>query len=416
MKILQIAHCFPPESMTGAEICAYNLAKRLSDKHEVSVFYRINDPLKKDYEVIKNGFEGIRVYKINNTLRHYNSIEKVYHNKRIEEAFAEVLKEAKPDIAHIHHLLFLSLGIIAILRKSNIPIVFTLHDYWLICPRGQLLRPDCSLCKEPFKANCLFCLAMGMNPKNLAKRLLKLPIGKKFSRDLKDICGKVDLFIAPSNHLRNRFIKFGVPPEKIVYSDNGMDISLFKDTEKTASDKIRFGFIGTLIPSKGAHVLIKAFNKIREGKAVLKIYGKSPVNNGIFDYYHRINRMARNNKNIKFMGTYDNKDVAKIFKKIDILIFPSLWQENAPLVLREAILTKTPVIASDIGGAPDIIRHGKNGFLFKAGDEEQLSKFMQDIIKNPSYIDDFKKYHVNIKNIDDNARELENIYYENIKN
>ena len=415
MKILQIAHCFPPESMTGAEIYAYNLARELSKDNQISVFYRINNPREKEYRVIKDEYNGLTVYKINNTLKGYNSLRKIYKNKGMEEAFVRILDEVRPDVAHIHHLLFLSLGIIDEIKKRNIPVIFTLHDYWLVCPRGQLLKANLKLCNDPSHANCLCCLAIGLNPKNLFKRLFKLPakgsFSKRFDAGLKDVYKKVDLFIAPSNFLLNRFIEFGIPSEKIIYSDNGMNLDLFKDIEKTKSDKIRFGFIGTLIPSKGAHILIKAFNRIKSDKAILKIYGKSPVNNGVFDYYHAIKRTARHNKNIRFMGTFDNRDIAKIFKEIDVLVFPSLWQENSPLVLHEALLTRTPVIASDSGGISELIENNRDGYLFKPGDAEKLFYHIMRIIRNPEEIYNLKGGFKNVKGIKSNALELEDIYH-----
>lgn len=414
MRILQIIHCFPPESMTGSEIYAYNLSKELSRNHKVNVFYRINDPKKEEYGIIKENYEGLNVYKINNTLKGYSSIAGMYKNEEIEHRFIQVLDEVKPDIVHIHHLLFLSLGIIDEIKKRNIPIVFTLHDYWLVCPRGQLLKTNLRVCNRHIGTNCFYCLGSGLSLKGLLRRIAhvnKISISKKFTHSLKDINEKVDLFISPSRFLRNKFIEFGIPEKKIIYSDNGMNLDYFKDAEKIKSDKIRFGFIGTLISSKGAHVLIKAFNRIKSDKAILKIYGKSPVNNGIFNYRQRIKKAARYNRNIKFMGTFNNRDVAKIFKEIDILVFPSIWEENSPIVLHEATATRTPAIASNIGGVNELIKHGENGFLFKAGDFKELYVCMQNAmdsiekIKNKIQNSDFS-----IKDIKDNCEEMEKLY------
>jgi glycosyltransferase involved in cell wall biosynthesis len=403
--------------MTGAEIYAYNLSKELSKNHHVSVFYRINDPCGKEYEVIKASYEGLDAHKINNTLKESNSLDKIYRNKKVEEKFLEVLDAVRPDLAHAHHLLFLSTGILDELKKRKIPVVFTLHDYWLVCPRGQLLKSNLELCEDPLSANCFRCLASGFNIKTIFKKILKYlsaaGFAKKFRVDIKNICDKVDLFIAPSKYLRSKFIKFGVSEDKIIYSDNGMNSSFFKDIEKIKSDKIRIGFIGTLIPSKGVHVLIKAFNKIKSDAAVLKIYGKAPVNNGIFDYARKVKRIAGRNKNIKFMGVFDNKDAGNVFKEIDILVFPSLWEENSPLVLHEAILTKTPVIASDIGGAPEFMRDKR--FLFKAGDTEDLSGKIDFFIKNPVAAKNTND-SIFVKNIRDNAEEMEKIYEDLIRN
>lgn len=420
MKILQTIHCFPPENMSGSEIYAYNLAKELSKNNKVSIFYRINNRRYKEYEIIEGAYNGLTVYKINNTLRKYFSLRDIYINKYIEDKFLQVLDKVKPDIVHIHHLLFLSTGIIREIKKRHTPVLFTLHDYWLICPRGQLLKNNLQLCHNPLNSNCLYCLVMSLNVKNMVKKLYRFSFGFKRIRkrskiNLEAIYNDVDLFIAPSRFLYERFIEFGMPPEKIIYSSNGMNLSLFKDMEKSRSDNIRFGFIATLIPSKGVHILIKAFNRIRRDDVILKIYGKPPANNGIFDYFHRMKIMAAGNKNIKFMGTFDNNGISRIFKEIDVLVFPSIWEENSPLVLHEAILTRTPVIASDAGGVSEIIQHGKNGLLFRRGDWKQLSEFIKDIVKNPDILRTLSGA-AQLKNIEDNAKELEGIYYEKIKN
>ena len=414
MNVLKIIHCFPPESMTGSEIYACNLSKTLSKDHKVSVFYRINNRNFKEYKVIKDRHNGFDVYKINNTLRHYRSLQGIYKNKEIEKRFSEFLDEVRPDIVHIHHLLFLSIDIIDEIKKRNIPIIFTLHDYWLVCPRGQLLKNNLKVCDKPMDSNCTFCLASGLNLRNFLRKLVRFSMRGGFLKnkgmDIKEIFEKVNLFISPSRFLRGRFIEFGMPPEKIIYSDNGMDLSLFKDIKKTRSDKVRFGFIGTLIPSKGVHVLIKAFNRIKGNKAALKIYGKAPNNNGIFDYHDRIKGMARGNRNIRFTGAFHNKDVARIFSEIDVLVFPSIWPENSPLTIQEAIITKTPVVASDIGGIPEMVKDGVNGLLFTPGDIYDLRQKLEYIIQNPNFLHRWREGIPEVKDIEDNARELEKIY------
>ncbi|MBN1869563.1 MAG: glycosyltransferase family 4 protein [Candidatus Omnitrophica bacterium] len=413
MNILQIIHSFPPESMTGSEVYTYNLAKGLAKNNKVSVFYRVNDPQRPEYEIIKGRYDGLNVYKINNTLKGYRSIEKIYKNQKIEEIFSQVLDEVRPDLVHIQHLLFLSTGIVEEIKKRGIPIVFTLHDYWLVCPRGQLLKYNLKPCKEPLKANCLYCLGRALSFKNLAKRLLGFRFGRRiFKRRhfaLQDIEPNVDLFIAPSEFLRRKFIEFGLPPEKIVHLDNGMDLSLFDDIKKTESDQIRFGFIGTLIPSKGAHVLLEAFRKMN-GKATLKIYGHSPVNNGLFDYARKLKRMAKAN-NISFMGTFDNKEVARVFKDIDVLVFPSLWEENSPMILREAALSRTPVIASRIGGAEELVQDYQNGVLFEPGNKTALYEKMNFLIEHPQERQAMGcAAPVRVKHIKENCSQLKEIY------
>jgi len=401
--------------MTGSEIYAYNLAKELSKNHEVSIFYRINNRKYKEYEIIKDTYNGLDIYKINNTLKNYLALSNIYYNEDVESRFSEILDKVKPDIAHLHHLLFLSTGIVDKLKKLKIPVIFTLHDYWLICPKGQLIRSNLDICKNPSSNNCLWCLGLSLNIKNLFKRLFNLRIRlNRKSYGPEHIYKNVDLFIAPSRYLRDKFIKFGIPKEKILYADNGINLDLFQDTGKTCSDKVRFGFIGTLIPSKGAHVAIKAFNMLKGDKAILKIYGNPPRNNGIWDYFSRIKAVARGNKNIRFMGVFDNKEIANIFKEMDVLIFPSVWEENSPLVLHEAILTKTPVLASDIGGVSELVKNAGNGFLFSPGNAKELYKHIRNIIENPLVTRNMVFDADVIKSITDNCKEMEEIYAEKI--
>lgn len=410
MKILQIVHCFPPESMTGAEIYAYNLSRELSIKHKVSVFYRINNVRYENYEIIKGNYDGLDVYKINNLLRGYSSIGDIYINREIEKRFVSVLDEVKPDIVHIQHLLFLSTGMIYEIKKRNIPIVFTLHDFWLICPKGQLLKNNLNICKGPESSNCLCCLAAGLSIRAFAKKIIKYltpnqPVKQKRPA-LKDLSDCIDIFIAPSKFLRDKFIEYAMPSEKIIYSDNGMDLSLFKDIKKTDTNVIRLGFIGTLIPSKGVHVLIEAFNKLNKDILRLDIYGKETSSRS---YYKKIRKMAENNKNIKFKGEFNNKDVAKVFREIDILIFPSLWHENSPLVLHEAIITKTPVIASRIGGASEFVKDGLNGMFFERNDVKGLYHILKGF-ERKNMLQDFNMDVVSIKQIQENSSEIEEIY------
>lgn len=110
------------------------------------------------------------------------------------------------------------------------------------------------------------------------------------------------------------------------------------------------------------------------------------------------------------MDGFDNQEIASVFQNIDMLIVPSLWQENSPLVIQEAFLAETPVIASRLGGIPEIVQNGINGLLFNPGDVDELREKMQQIINNPSLIEKFRENMPKIRCIEDNAKEIEEIY------
>lgn len=442
MKILNVVHSFVPHTMAGTEIYSYKLSEELAKRHEVYVFFRVNDPKKKEYALTYQRYEGLETYNINRTFRSCSSFSNTYRDCAIDTTFSELMNKIKPDIVHIHHLLFLSCGIVDEIKKRGIPIVYTLHDYWLICYRGQLIKDDLSICEGNSITACGDCLKYLLSIRKhslylysmlkrrippcvleLLKRIhlfiarpepsLEL---KEWINSLEELRYKVDLFIAPSRFIKNKFIEKGIPEDKIIYLSYGFDYKNFPFTPKASSDVLRFGYMGTLLPTKGVDLLISAFKKIRSKDTRLSIYGKIVPFSG-FEYYPKfLKKMINNDNRIKLMGAYDNKDVSKIFADIDVLVVPPIWYENAPLVIQEAFLSRTPVIASRIGGIPELVNNGINGILFNPNDADDLKEKMQYIIDNPDIINKFNGNIPKIKSIEENAEELEEIYAKLLKN
>ncbi len=436
MRIIQVVHSFLPYTFAGTEICSYKLSKELLKKNEVFIFFRINELRKKEYSLVVNNLEGLETYGINHTFRFCQSFRDTYTDNVIDREFGKLLDRIKPDIVHIHHLLFLSCGIVNEIKKRKIPLLYTLHDYWLICYRGQLLKKDFSICNNNTITECADCLEYLLSIKKysmqiytrLRKRtpLFLLELSKKFylnltktnsssaleeyKKNIEEIYSQVDLFIAPSNFIRNKFISYGLSAHKILHSTNGYDYRNFLSNGKSSSKVLRFGYIGTLLPMKGLNILIPAFKKIKYKNVGLSIYGKLSAYSG-FEYYPRLfKKMIKDDSRIRYKGEYDNKDISGVLSGIDILIVPSIWPENAPVVIQEAFLSKTPVIASRIGGIPELVIDGLNGLLFNPADTNDLQEKMEFIIDNPDVIEKFKENMPEVKSIEDNAREMEGIY------
>lgn len=443
MKILQISHSFPPYNMAGTEVYAYNLCRELSKKHEVFVFHRINDTRKAEYEICYEQIDRLGVYSINNTFKLCNSYEETYNNEVITNKFVEILDKVKPDIVHIQHLNFLSTGIIKEVKFRGIPVVYTLHDYWLICPQSQLLKRDYQICNNHKFSDCIDCqvyyLSLRKNIKriyqicnklypSLASFLKKVYLNlsrerlssrnseekiKVRAKHIKDICELVDIFISPSQFLRNKFIESEmVSSKRILFSNLGFNQRLFDDyKEKLLSGKIRFGFIGTFLPHKGAHLLIEAFNRIKAANVELNIYGKFKSYVG-FEYYLRyLKKIVVKNKNIKFMGDFDNSNISSVFSNIDVLVVPSIWPENSPLVIQEASMAKTPVIASDAGGIRELIRNDISGLLFTTNSSESLYEKIELLINNPALIEKLRQNIAPVRAIEEDAGGLEKLYF-----
>jgi glycosyltransferase involved in cell wall biosynthesis len=442
LRILQVAHSFPPHNTAGTEVYTRNLSRELAKRHQVFIFHRVNNGEIDEFEIIKSEYEGLFIYALNNTFADCASFEMLYDNKIITDKFARLLDEINPDVIHIQHLLFLSIGIIEAAKKKNIPIVFTLNDYWLLCPQGQLLMNNRNACRENSVSDCVKCMKYQLSLKKgvmgiycvlrdkfpvflvqmikyiyfayarfpfLSKEKEKKQIELRVSR-IKEACAMVDIFLTPSRFIKEKFTDFGIPQNKIFVSPYGLNTSFFNRIEKIGEKgKVRFAFMGTLLPSKGPHILIKAFNRIGRTNAELKIYGSDRVYKG-FESYLKSIKKACGNKNIHFMGGYKNEDIGSILSEVDVLVVPSIWYENAPLVIQESFLAQTPVIASRVGGIPELVTDGVNGLLFNPADIQDLTGKINYVIDNPEVINEFKKKMPPVKSIEKNAGEMEEIY------
>ena len=420
MHILKIIHGYPPNYNAGSEVYSQSICNELSKTNKVSVFTREENPYTKDFTIhkeVKN--ENLTIYYVNNPQG-----KDGYRHSELDVNFATLIQEMKPDIAHVGHLNHLSTGIIDELNKINIPIVFTLHDFWLMCPRGQFLtrsigkENNFQLCSKQEDKKCATsCYEVYFSGK---KEELKQDTDNWTSwvhnrmQETKAIIDKVNLFIAPSNYLRDRFIKdFNIPENKITYLDYGFPIEYLTQTEKSKEKtNYTFGYIGTHIPAKGINLLIEAFSKI-ENPATLKIFGRD---NG--QSTNALKQLAKSSINpIEFHGEYINHNLANdVFSNIDCIVVPSIWAENAPLVIHEAQSCKIPVITADFGGMKEYVNHKINGLLFEHRNTKSLQKQLEFAVENAELMQEFgnKGYLYSndgsVPDIVNHCKELEEIY------
>ncbi len=388
MHILKIIHGYPPNYNAGSEVYSQSIANYLLTEHKVSVFTREENPYLPDFSIRQEKRSAnLDLYFINNPQG-----KDGYRHQQMDETFAQLIRTIKPDVAHIGHLNHLSTGIIDELNKQHIPIVFTLHDFWLMCPRGQFLTR--SIGKENN-----FVLCSGQNNNKCASNCYRVYFSGKEENEqqelnqwsdwvknrmaeTKSIIEKVDLFIAPSKYLMNRFIsEFGMPAHKIKYLDYGFPTEYLQQTNASIKpEPFTFGYIGTHIPAKGINLLIDAFSQIKE-PAVLRIYGRD---NG--QSTTALKAMAAGSTNpLVFAGEYINQNLAnEVFAKIDCIVVPSIWAENSPLVIHEAQACRIPVITADYGGMKEYVQHQVNGLLFEHRNTQSLKKELQFAISNPT--------------------------------
>ncbi len=393
MRILIIIHGYPPFYMAGSEVYTYNHARELAKNNEVFVFHRIEDKSQPLYQITDTVSEGVNIRYINN----YEPKDAVFYDKylnpRIDDEFRNYVKIANPDVVHIGHLSHLSTQIpIIAKREFGLPVLFTIHDFWMFCHRGQLINPeDWKICPLPNIEQCTRCAAFHYNKPDFPAEQIR-----QRTEHIRHVIDCVDVFFAPSHTLEQFFIEMGVEREKIFYSKYGFNISAIKNHKRSNCSEVVFGFTGRIIHTKGVHLLCEAFSKV-EGNARLVVWGDADSE------YGRDLMQKYSGKNIEFKGRYHNDELQQVLDSFDVLVCPSIWLENAPLVIQEAQAAQIPVLVSDRGGMAELVHDGIDGFTFKLGDADDLRLKMQRIIDNPEMLSTLKPSIEKVRTIQDDA-------------
>ncbi len=412
MKILKVIHGYPPLYQAGSEVYSQSLVNELLRQgHEVRVFTREENPFAPDFSVRENG-----ILNVVNIPREKDG----YRHAVMDRVFSQLVDGFRPDVAHIGHLNHLSTGIPEVLKASGVPTVFTLHDFWLMCPRGQFLQTNFGQneyyrpCERQEHGKCARECYRGFwnesenDPESEAYWTRWVERRMSETRRVAEL---TDLFIAPSRRLRERFINdFGVPENKIVYLDYGfpMDYLTTLETE-SPRQRFTFGYIGTHIPAKGVNMLIEAFSRMN-GRSELLIWGREAAQSTA-----ALKRMAHG-LNVRFMGEYVNRNIAtEVMSRIDCIVVPSIWQENSPLVIHEAQICGKPVITADVGGMAEYVEHLTNGLLFRHRDPQDLYEKMLFAVENPETMNRLGRrgylYDKASLNISEHVKAIVNIYH-----
>jgi len=164
----------------------------------------------------------------------------------------------------------------------------------------------------------------------------------------------------------------------------------------------RIGYIGRIVPFKGVHVLLNAFEKL-EGPAELHIYGRLDED---LVYASERQKKANQDAQIKFKGAYSHHELGSVLSEIDVLVVPSIVHETFCLTVREGLIAGVPVIASNIGGIPDAIDHGRNGFLFQPGNAGELTFHLQAIMNQPQLLAQLRAGMIPVKTVKQEVEEL----------
>jgi glycosyltransferase involved in cell wall biosynthesis len=286
-----------------------------------------------------------------------------------------LIEERRPDIVHlqnIHH--HITPSILYEIKKYNIPIVWTLHDYTIICPNTSFLAGG-SICEKCKKHKYYW---------PLITRCKKNSFSASAMAAIETICHRimrvydmVDIFVSPSIFLRDKFIEYGFSKEKIVHVDHFIDYPLVNEV---VAPQNYYLYVGRLSEEKGVKSLIKA--AIRIDKSKLKVAGGGPLYEDLLKYVKDIDKANR----IEFLGHKSRMELLELYKHCKFLVVPSEWYENSGLIIFEAFACGKPVIGANIGGIPELVRNKERGIIYPTGDVDELYKAISWMLDNPEMV------------------------------
>ncbi|MCC6406908.1 MAG: glycosyltransferase [Planctomycetes bacterium] len=411
MRIALVAHGFPPLERTGVENHVADLARELARRgHDVHVFVPRRHPRLCELALRVEARDGYRVHWLARNEPPRSAAESL-EVEGVEQAFAEWLARERPDVVHVHHVAKLGLGVLAAARAAGLPVVFTAHDAFAFCHRVMHLRPDLARCERIGDAEaCARCdLAAaelnrhrefgdshaGVFPSDLepavqkrlaaalrddfASRKSRAVLDQRRALDERRLAAfrEVDLVLSPSAFYADELVRAGFARERVVHEPLGIDVAELATVEPArTSGALRLGFVGGTSKHKGLHVLLAAVEGLGP-RVKLSIWGATS------DLRWEASLRARAAQvDATWHGGFDAGERARVFASFDVLCVPSIWDENAPLVIRESFAARRPVLASRVGALAESVRDGVDGVLVAPGDvaawREVLSGWIRD--------------------------------------
>ncbi len=363
MKILQINNCHYRRG--GADVVYLNTGELL-ERHGQKVFYFSQKNIKNLACITSKYFVDSVEFFENSPLKKILSFPRFLYSTEAARKLENLIFEYKPDVAHIHtYKGILTPSILKTLKKNKIPVVITLHDYGFLCPHNSFLDGKGRICTKCFqKNNPLYCIINKCNRDNLIMSSVSsfeyifhrffFPFKNYFSH-LISVCKF------------NYDLHFSIPEFRNKLSQVYNFSPHLNDIKPINAKGKYFLYYGRLSNEKGILTLLQAWLALGDS-FILKIAGEGELINRILSFIDEHKLI-----NIEYVGFKQKEELFEIIRNSSFVIVPSEWYENNPLSIIEAYSFGKPVIASNIGGIPEIVDNLKTGFLFNMGDSSQLS-------------------------------------------
>ncbi|MGB3478302.1 MAG: glycosyltransferase family 4 protein [bacterium] len=373
MKVLLVNNFFYDR---GGD-CTYffSLKKLLEEKGHQTMVFSMHHPLELDSNYSKyfvsyiDYAEEVKSISLISGLR---VLQRAVFSQEAKAKIEKLIKDEKPDIAHlqnIHH--HITPSILYSLRRNKIPVIWTLHDYTLICPNTSFLCHG-KICERCKKIKYYWSPIVRCKKKSFAaSAMAAIESTIHLIMGIRDL---VDSYIAPSYFMKKKTIDYGLRSNKVVHINSFIDSNTVKHQ---ASEGDYYLYVGRLSEEKGVKTLIDA--AVRVVDLGLEIIGDGPL-------AKELNRYA-NSKDRKdvigFLGHRNHKEVIKYLANCRFAVTPSEWYENLPYSILETFACGKPVIGARIGGIPELVVNGETGLLFEPGNAEDLAEKIQWMFEHP---------------------------------
>lgn len=398
MRVLLTSTAGVDQRLDGVTVFTHSLAGHLGavGAEEVAVFCSDLARHPAAGELAETSVEGVRVFRA--ALPEARSVAEALDAPGCEQLFAGAMEEFRPDVVHLGNLELLSSKIVDTARGKGVQVVLTAHDCYLMCPAVRMLEfGSTAICPGPDEGRrCGSCLAATghltgryRGPWRALRRVWDVKVRgvwreafrRRFAR-LKAAVGQIDAVVCPSRYLGEAMAGAGML-EEWECIPNGSEMRMLP--ERPTRGEVVFGVLAHQTRAKGGMLALEAMKRLPGTGAHLEIHG-----DGDRRCLASMRVRAESDRRVSLEGPYRPADLPRVLRGIDVVVVPSLFPENCPLVVQDALAAGRPCIVPAGSGAAEAVKGTVHGLHYRRGDAESLSVAMGRLVADRSMLDSMR--------------------------
>jgi glycosyltransferase involved in cell wall biosynthesis len=405
MRVLVVAPHLPPTHVGGVEAYTKSVADQLTALGhgvEAAAVEEVTSGSEDGCDARTDVSNGYPIHRLRLALGRDRSFPLLWEHSAAETWFVGTIRRFGPDVVHVQSGYLLGAAALAAARRCGTPSVVTLHDYWFACPRINLLQPGGELCSGPEGVGkCAWCLKCDRRRYRVIPRVLRKRLAARtresgqeggldrhstaVAERLHGVLGALEgaaAVLAATRFVAERVANAGFPIARIRIDPFGLPRGP-RVVRAPVAEGLRLAYLGQIAPHKGVHVAVEAVRANTHPALRLAIHGPRTPH---AEYAARLERIGAGDSRITFHGAYRRDDQAAILAATDAIVVPSICYESAGLVIWEANDAGVPVVASRLGGIPELVTHDRDGLLFEPGQPDDLGRQIERLQSEPGLL------------------------------